>query len=235
MNKKTKRILIIIVVIVLVLLAVSGRLDNVLVALSGTSADTSDSADNASLSTTEASAEDSAENSADQPQSNASSSYTGPVLPDESLSGKDLFSDGIAVVKLDFGIDGDTAAFIVNGKSYHVRMLAIDTPEVDENLRQLDPWGKAASNYTKSTLRNAKQIVLELDPDSDTFDKYGRVLAWVWVDGELHNYNVVAEGLAEVAYLYGNYLYTGELKNAEDDAKAAGIKIWGEKDPDYDY
>ncbi len=235
MNKKTKRLLIIIIVIVFVLLAVSGRLDDVLNALSGTSADTSDSANSTPLSTAEASAEESTENTADQPQSNASSSYSGPVLPDESLSGKDLFTDGIAVVKLDYGIDGDTAAFIVNGKSYHVRMLAVDTPEVDENLRQLDPWGKAASNYTKSVLNSANQIVLELDPGSDTFDKYGRILAWVWVDGELHNYNLVEQGLAKVAYLYGDYLYTNELQNIQDDAKAAGIKIWGEKDPDYEY
>ncbi len=161
--------------------------------------------------------------------------YGGPVLPSDNLSGNNLFTDGIAVVKLDFGIDGDTAAFIVGGKSYHVRMLAIDTPEVDENLRQLDPWGKAASSYTKKVLSNASAIVLELDPDSDVFDKYGRLLAWVWVDGELHNYNIVEAGLAKVAYLYGDYLYTGELQNAQADAKAQGIKIWGEKDPDYDY
>ena len=77
--------------------------------------------------------------------------------------------------------------------------------------------------------------MLELDPDSDVFDKYGRLLAWVWVDGELHNYNVVDQGLAKVAYLYGNYLYTYELQDAEYIAKSQGIKIWGEKDPDYDY
>ena len=79
----------------------------------------------------------------DAPASNVTSGYSGPVLPGDDISGNDLFKDGIAIVKLDFGIDGDTAAFIVNGKSYHVRMLAIDTPEVDEEFATIRPMGQS--------------------------------------------------------------------------------------------
>jgi len=232
MNKKTKRVLTLIIIVVVVLLALFGYLDDVLDFLGINDVETSPQ--ETAVHAVETSA---APTATPEATSNAlsSSTYGGPVLPTDDFSGMDLFEDGMAEVKLDFGIDGDTAAFIVDGKSYHVRMLAIDTPEVDKNLRQLDPWGKAASSYTKSALANAHQIVLELDPDSDVFDKYGRLLAWVWVDGELHNYNVVEEGLAKVAYLYGDYLYTYEVQDAESMAKSQGIKIWGEKDPDYKY
>ena len=212
MNKKLKKVLLVILIIVVAYLLFTGQLSDVIDIIL-------DAASETPAETTISVLDD----------------YNGPVLPNEDLSDKDLFDDGIAIVTLDYGIDGDTAAFIVNGKSYHLRMLGIDTPEVDEALRQLDPWGKAASSYTKQVLNNAGQIVIQLDPESDTFDKYDRLLGWVWVDGQLHNYNVVAAGLAEVKYLYGDYLYAGDLKSAEAGAKAQGLKIWGEKDPDYNY
>jgi len=60
-------------------------------------------------------------------------------------------------------------------------------------------------------LRNAKQILLELDPASDTYDRYDRLLAWVWVDGELLQAKLLENHLAEIRYLYADYLYTDYL------------------------
>ena len=156
-------------------------------------------------------------------------------LSEGDYSNMDLFNDGISEVILVDVLDGDTAIFKTGGKTYKTRFLAIDTPEVDPDLRDVEPWGSTASAFTKDKLRNAGQIVLELDPDSDTFDKYDRLLAWVWVDGALLNEMIVSAGLAEVAYLYGDYQYTDFLFSAQNAAKAEGIKIWGEIDPDFAY
>lgn len=85
-------------------------------------------------------------------------------------------------VTLNKCVDGDTAWFDVNGKNTKVRFLYIDTPE---STNVIEPYGKEASNYTKEQLNNASKIELELNIDGDTTDKYDRLLAWVFVDGEL--------------------------------------------------
>ena len=74
-----------------------------------------------------------------------------------------------------------------------------------------------------------------MDENSDIFDNYDRLLAWVWVDGELLNYKLVEEGLAYVKYLYGDYRYTPAFIKIESSVQKQKIKIWGEEDPSFDY
>lgn len=123
--------------------------------------------------------------------------------------------------------DGDTAHFLIDGKDKTVRLLAIDTPEY---TKEKEPYGKEASEYTCSALKNATTITLEYDDGSEQTDKYGRDLAWVFVDDRLLQKELVREGLAEVAYLYGDYAYTEELKAVQEDAKQAGRNIWSGED-----
>ena len=126
-------------------------------------------------------------------------------------------------------IDGDTAKFIVDEEEVSVRFLAIDTPEY---TTKKEVYGKEASEFVCEALNNAKKIELEYDPDSDKEDKYGRLLAWIWVDGSLLQKDIIDEGLAEVAYLYGDYLYTEELQKAELIAKENELNIWSGVDPE---
>ncbi len=120
--------------------------------------------------------------------------------------------------------DGDTAKFIINNEEKTVRFLAIDTPEKDTN----DPFSKEASNYTCNRLKNANEIYLEYDSNSDKEDKYGRVLAFVHVDGVLLEKELVSLGYAKVAYIYGDYNYVDELRKIEEEAKNSKIGIWNE-------
>ena len=122
--------------------------------------------------------------------------------------------------------DGDTARFIVNGVEKKVRFLAIDTPEVNHQEKGTEPFGKEASEYTCNTLKNAKEIYLEYDSNSDKEDKYGRLLAFVHVDGKLLQKSIIQEGLARVAYVYGDYEYLDELRSEEAKAKDKKIGIW---------
>ena len=161
--------------------------------------------------------------------------YDGPLLKDVDYSKMDFFKDGYQIVTLEHSGDGDTADFILSGKQYKTRFLAIDTPEKHEDYREKEPWGEASSKLTYKLLNNAKQIILQSDPDSDELDKYGRLLAWIWVDGKLLNYMLVDASLAKVAYLYGDYIYTDDLIKTQDIRQSEGKKIWGEQDPDFDY
>ncbi len=99
-------------------------------------------------------------------------------------------------------VDGDTAYFLVNENEIKVRFLAIDTPEsVSTNVSE-QPFGKEASDYTCNKISNADEIVLEYEKNKT--DKYGRTLAWVWVDGSLLQEELIKNGYGQVAYIYGN-------------------------------
>ena len=54
-----------------------------------------------------------------------------------------------------------------------------------------------------------------LDVVRNLKDKYNRYLAWVYTDGTLLQSELVEKGFAKVAYVYGNYEYTDELKYGE--------------------
>jgi len=158
--------------------------------------------------------------------------YDGPTQPEV---GTDLFRDGVAEVRLASVTDGDTANFIVGNEVYPTRFLAVNTPELTHQVYGIEPWAQAAKDFCRDKLENASTIVLELDPESDLFDAYDRLLAWVWVDGELLNYLLVAEGYAWVMYLYGDYKYNDIMIALESRTRATGIRIHGQQDPNYDY
>ncbi len=127
-------------------------------------------------------------------------------------------------------IDGDTAKLIVQGKEKTVRFLAINTPEVASNLKDEEPYGKEASDYTCNALKNAHKITLEYDGNSDKEDKYGRILAFVFVDDELLESKLISNGYAKVDYIYGDYNHLEDLKKEEEKAKNKKIGIWSEEE-----
>ena len=119
-------------------------------------------------------------------------------------------------VKFSSCIDGDTARFIMDKKEIKVRFLAIDTPETNHPKKGEEPYGREAKEYTCDKITNAQKIELEFDDGSDEKDKYNRYLAWVYTDGTLLQSELVEKGFAKVAYIYGNYEYTDELKEKEE-------------------
>ena len=120
--------------------------------------------------------------------------------------------------------DGDTARFIIDKEEKKVRFLAIDTPEVDKN----ELYSKEASEYTCNALKNANEIFLEYDGNSDKEDKYGRILAFVYVDGVLLEKKLIENGLAKVAYIYGDYAHLSDLREMEKIAINNKVGIWSE-------
>jgi endonuclease YncB( thermonuclease family) len=161
--------------------------------------------------------------------------YDGPEFPSSALS-KSFFNNdrgGLLKVSLDDCTDGDTARFKVDGQNKNTRFFNIDT---QESTREKEEWGKPASIYTCNVLENANEIYLQSDPGDGPYDKYDRLLAWIWVDGELLQYHLVSLGLAEVKYLYGADMYTSYLKLAQQEAKAQNLGQWSDLlDPYWNY
>lgn len=133
-------------------------------------------------------------------------------------------------VKFSKCVDGDTIKVIKDNEEKTVRMLAIDTPESVHPKKEVEYYGKEASEYTCNLVTNAKKIELEYDNNSDETDKYNRVLAWVFVDDYLLEDLLVKDGYAEVAYLYGDYKYTSLLKDHQAVAESKKIGIWNEEE-----
>ena len=124
-------------------------------------------------------------------------------------------------------VDGDTAKFMVNGEKQTIRFLAIDTPETKKPNTDVQPFGLEASEFTCEVLTTADKITLELE-QRNQYDKYDRLLAWVFVDGELLQEMIVSEGLAKVAYLYDDYKYINNIQRVESIAKDNKLNIWSD-------
>lgn len=124
-------------------------------------------------------------------------------------------------------VDGDTAVFLLEDEEVKFRFLAIDTPETVHPTKDVETFGKNASEYTCNKLTNAEKIVVEYE-NSNKVDKYGRSLAWIWVDDSLLQKELISIGYGEVAYIYGKYRYTESLCLAQKGAKDEALGVWSE-------
>ena len=141
-------------------------------------------------------------------------------------------------VILDKCIDVDTARFFINGESKTVSFLSINAPEIAHDYVLEEFYGKESSEFTCKLLSRASVIKLQYDPKSDKVDKYDRVLAWVYVDGDLLQKELVSKGYAQVKYVYDDYLFSEELKELEVEAKEKKLGMWSDvsikKDSDFE-
>jgi len=124
-------------------------------------------------------------------------------------------------------VDGDTIVVNYQGKSEKVRLLCVNTPEsVHRDKRQNIPMGKVASDYTKKKL-NGKYIDLELE--GKLRGKYGRLLAYVFVDGRNFNLELVRQGLSPYYTKYGlSQRYDKKFREVERYARDHKLNIWGD-------
>ena len=123
-------------------------------------------------------------------------------------------------------VDGDTAVFKIAGEEIKFRFLAVDTPESVHPTKEVEAYAKEASKNTCDLLTNANSILIEYDNNSDKTDKYGRNLAWIWIDDMLLQKLMIGEGFARVAYVYGDYKYLQDLCDLQFQAIAGNKGIW---------
>jgi len=126
--------------------------------------------------------------------------------------------------------DGDTVRVRLAGqKDERVRLIGVDTPELDDAREQVRLMAFLAKRYTFSRLY---QSTVELLPGPEKRDVYGRFLAYIrTADGEMFNETLVREGYAH-AYLKFPFdeAWRTRLKEAESAARQAGRGLW-KKEP----
>ncbi len=123
-------------------------------------------------------------------------------------------------------IDGDTITVNIEGEKRNIRYLLIDTPEIDhKNPENTEPFARKATERNDELLRSG-QVTIEFDV-GDREDRYGRLLAYIYVDGESVQKTLLEEGYARVAFVFEpNTKYIDEFNAAARKAKDAKIGVW---------
>lgn len=106
-------------------------------------------------------------------------------------------------------VDGDTIVVNYNGIEEKVRLIGVDTPEsVHPDSSKNGEAGLAASEYTKNRL-DGQEVELEFDVQQR--DMYGRLLAYVYIDGVMFNKTLLEDGIANLATYPPNIKYVDEF------------------------
>lgn len=106
-------------------------------------------------------------------------------------------------------IDGDTIVVNYNGIEETVRLIGVDAPEsVHPDKSKNTDAGFAASEFTTVYLTGQK-VTLEFDTQQR--DQYGRLLAYVYKNGEMFNKKLLMTGHAEIATYPPNVKYVDDF------------------------
>ncbi|MBN1574511.1 MAG: thermonuclease family protein, partial [Deltaproteobacteria bacterium] len=120
-------------------------------------------------------------------------------------------------------IDGDT---IVLDGGERVRLIGVDTPETVHPTKPVQKFGVEASDFTK-WLVEGKRVTLEYDQDRK--DKYGRTLAYVYLEnGTMVNAEIIRRGYG-FAYTKYPFKYMEEFRQYERDARETGRGLWAKE------
>lgn len=120
-------------------------------------------------------------------------------------------------------VDGDTIDVIIDLGfdimfASRVRLAGIDTPESRTTDKAEKVLGVEAKEYLKKQLKDAKSVVIRTEK-MDSSEKYGRILGWVYVNGESESLN---NKMINDGYAWG---YLGDTKIKDFEAlKKARVK-----------
>ncbi|MGE5308580.1 MAG: thermonuclease family protein [Deltaproteobacteria bacterium] len=157
---------------------------------------------------------------------------------------------GQAIVSIPFGrsynyddvlvsraVDGDTLK-LENGE--RVRLIGIDTPELHESAKlyrdsrrtgqdaaTIRRMGGRAAGFTRR-LVEGKRVRLEFDVEKR--DKYGRLLAYVFLkDGTFVNAEIIKQGFGSPYTFPPNVRYAERFKGLYDEARQDHRGLWQEE------
>lgn len=120
-------------------------------------------------------------------------------------------------------VDGDTIKVQVGDRIETVRYIGVDTPETVHPNRPIEPYGKAASRFNGSLVQG-KSVRLELDVEPR--DRYGRLLAYVYVDTLFVNAELLRQGYAQLMTIPPNVRHVDDFVLLQREAREAGRGLW---------
>jgi len=128
---------------------------------------------------------------------------------------------GQEVVRVKRVIDGDTL-LLTNDE--RVRLIGVDTPETKHPEKPVERFGEEAYRFTQRMVEG-KEVRLEYDQTKR--DRYGRILAYVYLlDGAFLNAEIIKQGYG-FAYTKYPFKYIEEFRRYEKEARENGRGLWG--------
>jgi len=112
--------------------------------------------------------------------------------------------------------DGDSIECSPAGR---VRMLGIDAPELSQK-----PFGKQSGSALAALAPVGSTVQLEQDVQAR--DRNGRLLAYVWRDGRLVNWEMVRAGWVVTLTYAPNVQYVDQLRSAARAAQRDSLGLW---------
>jgi micrococcal nuclease len=114
------------------------------------------------------------------------------------------------VRKVENIVDGDTIDVLIDLGfdilfQSRVRLAGIDTPESRTKDLKEKALGLESKEYLKKYLKDAKSVVIKTEK-MDSSEKYGRILGWVYVNGDTESLN---DKMINDGYAWG---YMGDTK-----------------------
>lgn len=138
-------------------------------------------------------------------------------------------------------VDGDTIKILRDGAMVTVRLIGLDTPEIVDPRKPVQCFAKEASSEAKRML-TGKAVRIEEDASQGTLEKYGRMLAYVWLPADASTKSLAATSTSANNLLFNEYMiragfgheytyrypykYQTEFKAAERDAREHERGLW---------
>lgn len=120
-------------------------------------------------------------------------------------------------------IDGDTIV-LENGET--VRYIGIDAPETEHPSKPIEYYGKEATETNRRLVENK---IVRLEFDAQKRDRYGRLLAYIYVDTIFVNAELIKQGYAKVSTCPPNVKYQDIFLKLEREAREKGQGLWAKK------
>ncbi len=138
----------------------------------------------------------------------------------EKVKKEQITKEGIKVFSV---IDGDTIRYKdENWKLQSVRLLGVDAPESNTaRYKKTECYGKEAKDYLTQRLKG-QYVQLKFEEGQES-DRYGRLLAYVWLEDTLINEELIAQGFAREYTYKQAYSQQEKFKKAEQKAQSAQL------------
>lgn len=120
-------------------------------------------------------------------------------------------------------VDGDTIAVRVGSRLERVRYIGVDTPETVKPSSPVQCFGKRASAFN-GRLVGGRSVRLRFD--RELRDRYGRLLAYVFVGERFVNAELVRRGYATTLRIPPNDSRAPQLASLERAAMRRGRGLW---------
>jgi micrococcal nuclease len=120
-------------------------------------------------------------------------------------------------------VDGDTVHVRVGDRVEKVRYIGVNTPEIHHPTKGEEPGGREAHAVNRR-LVEGKRVRLELDVQAR--DRYGRLLAYVWLGEIMINAELVRLGYAQVMTVPPNVRHQALFLKLQRDAREGGRGLW---------